>query len=98
MFCVFSDVQLCPVTMFELYMLKINKNFGPLSQKPKQGHIHYTDEIWYNTIRVSHDPLEHFIKHLSVEINLSRTDFTNHSVCATVLDTFDEHCYKAGTS
>ena len=80
------DVQLCPVTMFELCMSKINQDFKPLWQKSKQGRIHYTDETWYNKIRVGHDPLERFIRHLSVEIGLSQTDYTNQSVRATVLE------------
>ena len=77
--------------MFEL----INKDYPPLWQKHKQGRIHYTDEVWHNKIRVSHDPLERFIKHFSVEINLSETNYTNHSVRATVLDTLDEYHYEA---
>ena len=87
----FTDVGLCPVAMFELYILKINTEFKPLWQKPKQGKIHCADEIWYNQIRAGHDPLETFIKRLS----LSQDDYTNHCVRATVIDTFDENDFKA---
>ena len=75
-------------------MSKINRDYGPLWQKPIQGRIAYTDDIWYNKLRVGHDPLERFLRHLSEELNLSQDDYTN-CVRATLLENLDENGSEA---
>ena len=81
--------------MYELYTSKINKNYPHHGKNlSKAGFITQTK---FGTIHltVGHDPLERFLQHLSKDIQLSQTDYTNHSVRATVLGTLDENEFQA---
>lgn len=58
-------------------------------QRPKQGKLHWTDNLWYNRVRVGRDPIERMLSFLSVDINLSKR-YTNHSIRATVMGILGE--------
>ena len=75
--------------MFELYTSKLNKDYDHLLQKAKK-HVHYTDKIWYYPSIVGHDPLERFMKYLTIEIPLSNLQYTNHCIRCTIIETLDE--------
>lgn len=58
---------MCPVSWFHLYTEKLHQDYNHLWQRPKRGTIHYTDKIWFDHIRVGHDPIENFMATLSTE-------------------------------
>ena len=66
-----------------------------LWQHPRQGYIHYTDEEWYETRPVGHDPLERFIRFLTKDAKLSGDNYTNHSIRATCIGTLDKKGFEA---
>lgn len=80
----FSDCHLCPVAIWRLYTSKLNKDVPFLWQRPKQGTIYYTDECWYDRVRVGHTPLESYMQLLSAQLSLSKA-YTNHSIRSTVM-------------
>ena len=87
-------MEMCPVNLFELYISKRNKENNLLWQRPKKK-VHYTDSEWYEKTRVGHDPLERFMKFLMKDVTLSRTDYTNHSIRATVITNLDRDGFEA---
>ena len=78
-----------PCYIFKLYKSKIHNDLHYLWQQPKQGTVHYNDKVWYDRQRVGHDPLERYMKYLSTEAGLSSSDYTNHSIRATVITLLD---------
>lgn len=70
--------------MFKLYISKLNPKVDFLWQRPKAGTIYYTDEVWYDKVRVGHDPLERFMVFTGPEAGLSKK-YTNHSIRSTVM-------------
>ena len=80
--------------MFDLYMKKINKDVPFMWQRPKRN-VKYTDPIWYDKVRVRHDPLKRFMKFLCKDANLSCLDYTNHSIRSTCLSKLDESGFEA---
>lgn len=83
-FLSFTDTQLCPVSIYKLYMSKIHKDIPFLWQRPKYGKVHWNDKFWYDKIRVGREPLENFMALLSAEIPLSKR-YTNHFIRSTVM-------------
>ena len=78
------------MTLFNLYLSKLNKDFNHFWQKPKKR-VHYTNPVWYHDLIVGHYPLESFMKLLCPKVpNLSRRDYTNHSIRYTVMEILDE--------
>lgn len=76
--------------MFPLYVSKLNKNFKWFWQHPKRAtSLHYTDDIWYNKVRVGHQPLENFMSKLSKEAQLSKR-YTNHSIRSSVIGILED--------
>lgn len=53
-------------------------------QRPKQGKLHWMDKLWYDRVRVGHEPLERMLLFLSADIELSQK-YTNPSIRATVM-------------
>ena len=53
------------------------------------------DTEWYDKTRVGHDPLERFMKFLYKDVKLSRQDYTNHSIRATVITNLDRAGFEA---
>lgn len=85
----FPDNPMCPVNWFDLYTKKLHPNFNHLWQRPKRGIIHYTDDLWFDNVRVGHDPIENFMANLSKEAGLS-CRYTNHSIRCTVMGLLGE--------
>ena len=90
-----SDTEIDPVAMFLVYKSKLDSRCDKLWQKPHQGTVNYIDETWYEGRVVGHDPLECFMKHLCKLAHLSRNDYTNQSIRATVISTLDKNGFKA---
>lgn len=80
-----SDILLCPVALYRLYTSKLNPQVKYFWQRPKSGKRHYNDPVWYDRIRVGHEPLENFMAQLSMDANLSKR-YTNHSIRSTVMN------------
>lgn len=91
-----QPAKLCPVQMFECYTSKLHKDQQWFWQCPKRGRLHYNDKIWYDKIRVGHEPIEDFLSRLSAEAQLSKW-YTNHSIRSTVMGILSE-LYEGGTS
>ena len=83
---VISDSDLCPTNFYKLYMDKLNPKINWLWQKPRRGRLHYNDPVWFEPRNVGHDPLERFMKHMSVDIELNDLTYTNHCIHSTVLN------------
>ena len=76
-------------------MSKLPKNVDDLWLKPKNVLLHYTNEEWYEPRQVGRDNLDHFMK-LSICKNVTLDgDYTNHSICATVIETLDKAGFEA---
>ena len=90
---VFLGNSFDPVNVFELYKKKRNPANNFMWQRPKRL-VHYTDEIWYERMRVGHDPLERFMRFLSENAKLSKI-YTNHSIRATVITNLSNSGYEA---
>lgn len=73
---------------FILYESKLHKDLPFFWQCPRRN-VHFTDDIWYDRIRVGHDPIENFMGLLSKEANLSKR-YTNHSIRSTVIGILEE--------
>ena len=85
----------CPVAIFKLYMSKFPKNIDDLWLKPRSGLINYVDEEWYEPRKVGRDTMERFMK-LSICKNVHLDgDYTNHSICVTVIETLDNAGFEA---
>ena len=86
-----------PVDLFSLYLSKLDPNCNFLWQKAStKGHLHYTDNQWYQGHRLGHNPLDTFMKTLSEEANLDgKTDYTNHSIRATCIRNLDRSGFEA---
>ena len=90
----FLGVEMCPVSLFKLYIEKLHPNCPYLWQKPKTGYLHYTDPIWYEPWWVGHDPLDRFMHFLSTTVGPSK-NYMNHSIQATVITTLDSNGVEA---
>ena len=88
-----TDFSCCPVTTFKFYKSKLNPNSLFLWQKPRQGRLHYTDEIWYEPRRVGKDLLERYMKFLQKSVKLDG-DYTNHSIRAMVITNLDRDGFE----
>ena len=86
---------MCPVSLYELYISKLNPKSDKLWQKPRQGEVFYIDSEWYEARPVGHDLLDRFMKHLSKSANLSTDVYTNHSIRATCIGTLDKRGFEA---
>lgn len=75
--------------MFDCYTKHLHKDIPWFWQRPKRGRLHFTDKIWYDRIRVGHEPIEEFMARLSAEANLSKR-YTNHSIRSTVMGILSE--------
>ncbi len=84
----------CPVAAFELYLEKLNPNCEKLWQKSRKNVVNFIDPEWYYRIPMGHDPLETFMKKLSIKLELS-DHYTNHCICATCTQTLDDAGYEA---
>ncbi len=80
----FPDNPLCPLTLYNFYTKKLNPKCPELWQKPRTGHIFYTQDIWYEGRIVGHDKLDHFMTFLSRDLELSQK-CTNHCICSTCI-------------
>lgn len=85
-----SGSQLCPVDMFQLYIDKLNPDYKWFWQRPKRGRLHYTDSLWYDRMRLGHDPIDGFMATISKEAQLSKR-YTNHSIRSTAMGILAEH-------
>lgn len=89
-FFLLTGSSLCPVDMFQLYVSKLNPGYKYFWQRPKRAaNLHYTDPIWYDKIRVGHQPIEEFMSRLSKQAGLSKR-YTNHSIRSTVMGILGE--------
>lgn len=75
--------------MFDCYTKHLHKDLPWFWQRPKRGRLHYTDNIWYDKIRVGHEPIEDFMSRLSAKAQLSKR-YTNHSIRSTVMGILSE--------
>ena len=89
-----TAMELCPVSLFKLYIKKLSPRVNYLWQKPLKKDLHYTDAVWYEPKIVGHDPLECYMKILSTDLKLS-IGYTNHSIRATVISTLDKAGFEA---
>ena len=88
-------MSLCPFKTWKLYTSKLSPKSNSLWQRPKQGYIHYIDEEWYDPRPVGKDMLERFMKlSLAKSVKLDGK-YTNHSICATVINTLDMAGFEA---
>ena len=76
-------------------MQKLNKKSNKLWQKPRQSHIHWLDEDWYEPRCVGHTPLKKFMKTLIKNARLETDIYTNHSIRATCIGTLDDNGFEA---
>ena len=65
-----TDSNICPVNMFEFYVLKLNKRSNRLWQRPRQGTVFYADEEWYEQRHLGHHTLESFMETLITDAEL----------------------------
>ena len=87
---VIPDDTTCPVMLFKLYLSKLHSEISSLWQKPREGHINYIDEFWFERRNVGKDMLKRFMKiSLSKAVKLDG-NYTNHSIRAMVISTLDE--------
>ena len=84
-----------PVAIFKLYTAKLNPTTDFLWQKPLSKQLNYTDECWFEPRRVSHNPLESYMKILCEEANLVEKIYTNHSIRATCILKLDHAGFEA---
>ena len=90
----FVDCVNCPVTIFELYLSKLDPRCNYLWQRPKQK-VNYVDTTWFEARRIGHNPLETFMKQLSEEANLANKGYTNHSIRGTCIGKLDRSGFEA---
>ena len=81
--------------MFELYRSKLHPECDFLWQRPRRGHVFYSDDYWYEKTRVGHNPLETFMRRLAEEANLMNKQYTNHSIRATCISNLDRFGFEA---
>ena len=86
---------MCPVNMYEFFYSKLNPACDKLWQKPRRGIIHYNDETWFEPRVMGHNPLEGFMKQLCKDAELSRDDYTNHSIRSTCISNLDKFGFEA---
>ena len=80
--------------MYKLYISKLDPGCDFPWQKPCQGRVHYTDEVWYEPRRVGHDLVNRYMKFLQKNVTLEG-NYTNHSIRATVISTLDNSGFEA---
>ena len=57
--------------------------------------VFYNDECWYESRIVGQDPLNHFMKFLSNDVQFSCDNYTNHLIRATCITTLDKAGFEA---
>ena len=85
---IFSDCINCPVAMYQLYKSKLNPKINNLWQRPKKGNVNFTDECWFDAVKLGHNPLETFM-------NLQSKEYTNHSIRVTCISKLDMCGFEA---
>ena len=84
----YTDADINPVAIFELYTSKLNPLRKDLFQKPKK-YVRGDENDWFENQVIGRDPLNNMMKQISVDAGLSKI-YTNHSVRATCLTKLDE--------
>ena len=87
-----SDID--PVACYELMLSKLNKKRDDLWQRPKKNLVNGNAEEWYENAPIGRDMLNDFMKHLSVNAELSKM-YTNHCIRATVVTELDKKGFEA---
>ena len=90
----FPGSPVCPVAAFKLYISKLNKKDQRMWQKPKNTDLRYEEDEWFYGLPVGHDPLEMFMCHLSIKLELTDI-YTNHCIRATCMQALDDAGYQA---
>ena len=83
------------MSIYELYVSKLNKSTDFLWQRPLSGALTIHDPVWYEARRVGHNLLESFMKLLCEEANLVQKIYTNHSIRATCISKLDRAGFEA---
>ena len=87
MFNLFSDSDICPVSLFRLYRSKLNEKRTDLWQRPKKK-VQFEDPVWLDGAVLGHDPLNDIMKTISENAALIQI-CTNHSIRSTCLTKLD---------
>ena len=89
-----SDLPFDPLDMYLFYKGKLHPECEFLFQKPRKN-IYYHDPVWYEPRRIGHNPIETFMRNLSYSAQLSRNDYTNHSIRSTCISNLDRLGFEA---
>jgi hypothetical protein len=85
---------LCPVTSFEKYMQKLNRDVDCFWQKPNNHFDLKKNTVWYVKVPLGKNILGDKMKTLSKLAGLSIT-YTNHCLRATCITTLDKQGFEA---
>ncbi|XP_063443130.1 uncharacterized protein LOC134723448 [Mytilus trossulus] len=86
-----KDLPYCPVSSFELYVLKLNPENNRLWQRPRSS-FYSTDDTLYCHEPVGEKKLTVFMSDLSKSANLSQI-YTNHSIRASGATILSKNMY-----
>ena len=89
----FTESEICPVKLFELYISKLHPEVDYLWQRPKQKIVEPSGP-WYDASPVGRDPLNSAMKNISESAKLSQI-YTNHCIRATVVTKLNEKGFEA---
>ncbi len=84
----FTGSLICPVHLFKLHTDHLHPEISTLWQKPRQKFDPRKESVWFEQKVIGHDPLNNFMKNISVQAKLSQiyTNYCLHTTIGTELD------------
>ena len=84
----------CPVQNLKYYLSKLNPLCDCVWQKPRQGNVQDSDQVWYENVPIGKNTLELMMKKISEAAGCSKL-YTNHSLRATSITILDQAGYSS---